>query len=312
MTTTIDLGLQELARDAIDEVARRARAGRRPRSSRSTRATAACSPCTAARSFRESQFNLAVQGERQPGSSFKPFVLAAALDEGSRPQTTFVSEPQLDQHRRQALVGAQLRGLLPRARSNLFDATTHSDNAVYAQLTALVGPKKVAQMAHRLGITSPLDDYFAIGLGVEAVNPLEMARAFSTFANGGERVDGAHPRKPAARGRERSTRRQEDRGERAGREEVIDPNENAILTVDARERRRRRNRPARRARRPARRRQDGHDRELRRRLVRRVHAAARRRGLGRLPEQARRRWTNQFEGGPVAGGTYPALIWKSS
>jgi membrane peptidoglycan carboxypeptidase len=70
-------------------------------------------------------------------------------------------------------------------------ATIHSDNAVYAQLTRLVGPLGVLRTAHRLGIQSRLYAYYAIGLGAEAVNPLEMARAFSAFANGGFRIDGA-------------------------------------------------------------------------------------------------------------------------
>ena len=60
-----------------------------------------------------------------------------------------------------------------------------SDNTVYAQLTQLVGPGAIVRTAKKLGITSPLKNYFAIGLGAEAVNPLEMARAFSAFDNGG-------------------------------------------------------------------------------------------------------------------------------
>ncbi len=52
-------------------------------------------------------------------------------------------------------------------------------------------PKAVVEAAHELGITSPLKSYFAIGLGAEAVNPLEMARAYASFANGGERIDGS-------------------------------------------------------------------------------------------------------------------------
>jgi penicillin-binding protein 1A len=140
--------------------------------------------------FRESQFNLAVQGERQAGSAFKPFVLATALGQGIAPQTSFVSKPTT------IFLGDKLWSV-----SNYEDtylgstdlelATVHSDNAVYAQLTALVGPRNVRRMAHRLGIKSRLNDYFAIGLGAEAVNPLEMARAFSTFANEGRRVDGS-------------------------------------------------------------------------------------------------------------------------
>jgi membrane peptidoglycan carboxypeptidase len=74
---------------------------------------------------------------------------------------------------------------------DLETATVHSDNAVYAQLTQLVGPGNVVEMARNAGIRSPLNRYFAIGLGAEAANPLEMARAFSTFANGGQRIDGS-------------------------------------------------------------------------------------------------------------------------
>jgi membrane peptidoglycan carboxypeptidase len=66
-----------------------------------------------------------------------------------------------------------------------------SDNTVYAQLTDIVGPKAIVETAHALGISSPLDAYFSIGLGSVAVNPLEMARAYATIANDGRRVDGA-------------------------------------------------------------------------------------------------------------------------
>ncbi len=140
--------------------------------------------------FRESQFNLAVQGERQAGSAFKPFVLTAALEQGISPATTFVSKPQTifigDKYWPVSNYEDAYLGSI-----DLTTATIHSDNAVYAQLTALVGPKAVRQAAQELGITSRLNDYFAIGLGAEAVNPLEMARAFSTFANRGRRIDGS-------------------------------------------------------------------------------------------------------------------------
>jgi len=66
-----------------------------------------------------------------------------------------------------------------------------SDNSVYAQLTDVVGPKAIVTMSHDLGIQSPLDAYFSIGLGSAAVNPLEMARAYATIANDGRRVDGS-------------------------------------------------------------------------------------------------------------------------
>ena len=76
-------------------------------------------------------------------------------------------------------------------RSNLADAMVRSDNAVYAQLTQLVEPKAIVTTAHALGIRSQLDPFFSIGLGELAVNPLDMTRAYATFANDGKRVDGS-------------------------------------------------------------------------------------------------------------------------
>jgi penicillin-binding protein 1A len=187
--TTLDLGLQELGHKAI---ARWLKDENGPAA-----ALVAIDPRTGAvkamiggSNFRESQFNLAVQGERQAGSAFKPFVLAAALDNGISPETEFVSKPTTISlgDRVWSVSNYEDAYIGP---TDIETATIHSDNAVYAQLTALVGPRNVRRMAHRLGIKSELNDYFAIGLGAEAVNPLEMARAFSTFANAGRRIDGS-------------------------------------------------------------------------------------------------------------------------
>ncbi|MDQ2910314.1 MAG: PBP1A family penicillin-binding protein [Actinomycetota bacterium] len=140
--------------------------------------------------YRKSQFNLAVQGERQPGSSFKPFVLATALRGGISPDSEFESGPvQIPLGDKVWYVRNYENSDL--GRISLATATEFSDNTVYAQLTQLVGPGAIVRTAKRLGITSPLKNYFAIGLGAEAVNPLEMARGFSAFANGGRRIDGA-------------------------------------------------------------------------------------------------------------------------
>jgi penicillin-binding protein 1A len=187
--TTIDLRLQKLAREAIDKWL--------PNPEGPQAALVAIDPrngnilaMIGGTAFSKSQFNLAVQGERQPGSSFKPFVLATALAQGISPSTRYVSKPQV------ISLGDKLWAVRNYENAYLGDidleeATIVSDNTVYAQLTSQLGPQNVVRMAHRLGIQSPLDDFLAIGLGVEAVNPLEMARAFSTFANGGARIDGS-------------------------------------------------------------------------------------------------------------------------
>ena len=186
--TTIDLRLQKLARKAIEAVLTEpdgpsaALVAVRPR-------TGEILAMYGGGNFRQSQFNLAVQGERQPGSSFKPFVLATALKEGISPSTIFASRPvSIFIGDRYWTVHNYENAYLGSA--NLVTATIQSDNSVYAQLTRLVGPRNVAAMARAAGITRHLNPYFAIGLGADPVSPLEMARAFSTFANEGYRVDG--------------------------------------------------------------------------------------------------------------------------
>ena len=194
--STIDLRLQKYARQAIGSILKEPNGP--------SAALVSIRPSTGevvamygGDNFRQSQFNLAVQGERQAGSSFKPFVLATALKEGVSPATTFPSKPV------SIFIGDKYWPVHNYENSylgsaDLTTATVVSDNTVFAQLTRLVGPAKVAATARQLGITRHLNPYFAIGLGADPVSPLEMARAFSSFANGGRRIDGSvfgnHPR----------------------------------------------------------------------------------------------------------------------
>ena len=189
VTTTIDLGLQETAHKAIESVLKTpggpaaALVAIDPR-------TGAVKAMVGGSNFRESQFNLATQAERQPGSSFKPFVLATALREGISPVTTFESKPvDIDAGDRVWHVTNYEGDYL--GRVDLARAMVSSDNSVYSQLTKLVGPKAIVRTAHALGIRSELAPYFSIGLGFVAVNPLDMTRAYATFANRGVRVDGS-------------------------------------------------------------------------------------------------------------------------
>ena len=187
--TTIDLELQQAARSAISKWLTDADGP--------SAALVAIDPRDGAvkamiggNNYRKSQFNLAVQGVRQPGSAFKPFVLATALQQGISPATRFASKPQsINLGDKYWIVGNY--DDVYYGSIDLEKATVESDNAVYAQLTQLVGSKKVAATAKRLGIRSKLDGYYAIGLGAEAVTPLELARAYATLAHGGQRADGA-------------------------------------------------------------------------------------------------------------------------
>jgi len=138
------------------------------------------------------QFNLVAQAKRQAGSTFKMFVLAAAVDRGINPETTYyVSGPfhyQPDPYSPAWNVTTYDHTYL--GSTSIENATLQSDNTVYAQLTLDVGPAKVAAMAHRLGVRSPLTTkegaYVpSLGLGSIPVSPLDLASAYATLAAGG-------------------------------------------------------------------------------------------------------------------------------
>ena len=140
--------------------------------------------------YQDGVFNLAAQGHRQPGSSFKTMVLTAAIRAGVDPnRTTYVSKPlDLDD----PVYGpwkVETYGKTYNGTMTIKSATLASDNTVYAQLILDIGPKKVCQTAKDLGIKTKLDCYPAEGLGGLrlGVTPLEMANAYATLASGGVR-----------------------------------------------------------------------------------------------------------------------------
>ncbi|HYJ21579.1 MAG TPA: transglycosylase domain-containing protein [Solirubrobacterales bacterium] len=138
--------------------------------------------------YAETQFNLAAQGRRQPGSTFKAFVLTTAIKQGIDPYSTYYTSKPLDLdlphwgHWSVATADEGYQGTV-----NLQQATVSSDNTVFAQLDLDVGPKSVAQTAKSMGITTQLDGIPAEGIGGLrlGVTPLELTNAYATLAAGG-------------------------------------------------------------------------------------------------------------------------------
>ena len=307
--TTIDLHLQKLARKAIESVLTvpdgpsAALVAIRPQ-------TGEIVAMYGGDNYRESQFNLAVQGERQAGSAFKPFVLATALREGISPSTTFPSRPVSIFIGDRYWVVHNFEGDYV-GSSDLTNAAINSDNSVFAQLTKLVGPASVAKTAHWLGITRHLNPYFAIGLGADPVSPLEMARAFSTFADDGARIDGSSfGNRPRAIVRIRNAHGRVVDDNRPVRRQILTRDEDALLTSIL----------------------EGVVRlGTGKRAALSDRPAAGKTGttenygdawfVGYTPQLATAVWVGyptrlrpmltEYHGEPVAGGTFPAEIWKA-
>jgi penicillin-binding protein 1A len=137
----------------------------------------------------EAQFNYAWQAHRQPGSSFKTFVLTTAIKQGIDPDSTYYdgSSPKtldLPGGGTWTVNNAEGEG---GGTMDLTSATWHSVNVVYAQLDLDVGSENVTETAEEMGITAALESVPAEGIGGLAigVTPLEMASAYATLANGG-------------------------------------------------------------------------------------------------------------------------------
>lgn len=133
------------------------------------------------------RFDLATQARRQPGSAFKPFTLAAALEAGIDLDDAFRAPGQMTL----AVPGGSWSvgnydggGF---GTMSLRSATAFSVNTVYAQIALRVGPERIAELARRTGIASSMRAYPSIALGAQEVTALELARAYATFADGGMR-----------------------------------------------------------------------------------------------------------------------------
>lgn len=130
--------------------------------------------------YGKSQYNRAAAPTRQPGSSFKPFVYATALESGMTPETTAVDGPFC------------IRGWCPhnygrnyRGRVTLRTALARSINIIPVKLAAQIGRQRVADMTHAMGITTDFPVTASMPLGTASISVLDMAGAFTTFMNEG-------------------------------------------------------------------------------------------------------------------------------
>jgi penicillin-binding protein 1A len=144
--------------------------------------------------YNSAPFNLATQGQRQPGSAIKPFILAEALRQGVSVNSTWTSQKMtFDVPKSTEVFTVNNYEGAYSGVTTLARATTFSDNSVFAQVGIKVGTRRIARLAERMGIRTPVSHNWAMTLGglEEGVTPLDMAHAYQTFATGGELVYGS-------------------------------------------------------------------------------------------------------------------------
>jgi penicillin-binding protein 1A len=190
--TTLDPDLQAMASEAVDSIVN-------PEAGDPSAALVSIDPSTGAiramvggSDFDQVKFNLATQAHRQAGSSFKSFVYAQAVREGISPESMYISKRlSIDMGKNAKPYEVDNYDFIHRGPITLEKALADSDNTVFVQLALDLGLQKVVEMAGKLGIDSEIDAYPSTAIGGLriGVTPLEMASAYSTFANGGTHME---------------------------------------------------------------------------------------------------------------------------
>ena len=199
--TPHDIAIQERADEAIESILRQHGPAYRVKQA----ATVIMDPDGAVRAivggrdYGASQFNRATAGQRQPGSSFKPFVYATALSAGLyKPNTIVTDRPVCIGNWCPKNYGGSFSGSMP-----LTVALAKSINSIPVQMSiaigkatgethearaAAIGRKKIVEMAHAMGLTTPLTDTVSLPIGAGEVTVIDMAAGYSVLANGGRRA----------------------------------------------------------------------------------------------------------------------------
>jgi penicillin-binding protein 1A len=183
--TTLEPKLQDAARHALVRTltAKGAKAHASQGAIVMMKPDGAVSALVGGRDYDASSFNRATQARRQPGSSFKPFVYLAALENGITPWDVRTDGPVDINGWSPTNYGGRQYGTI-----TLAEALAHSVNTITAALGQEVGISTVVEAAQRCGITSPLDQNPALALGTADVTPIELTTAYAAFASGGYRV----------------------------------------------------------------------------------------------------------------------------
>ena len=185
--TTLDLKLQEKAREAINGLNKNVMGALVCIEAETGEVLA----LVGGKDFKESKFNRATQAVRQPGSSFKPIVYAAAMEEDVMPSDHFLDAPITFKQK-----GGKGKGWSPHnsgggysGEVTLQRALTSSYNTVAVRVAAYIGTDAIVKMARNMGIeTKYLPNDLSVALGSASLTPLEMAVAFNCFNNGGKRI----------------------------------------------------------------------------------------------------------------------------
>jgi len=194
--TTVDLELQQFAEQALRHQLDRLDVAYKGADKKPQAALVAIDPrngnilaMVGGRDYAESQLNRATDALRQPGSTFKPFVYAAALEDGMSQVQTFMDAPrEFIYDRNRAYKPANYGGGYSMHEVTMRTGLVKSLNVVTVDIALQTGLARIANLATRFGLPKP-ERYPALALGTEEVTPLQLASAYAVFANGGRRIE---------------------------------------------------------------------------------------------------------------------------
>lgn len=194
--TTIDLDLQQLAETALQQQLAQLDKKYSRQTAKPEAALVAIDPRTGnvlamvgGRSYGASQLNRATDARRQPGSTFKPFVYAAALEDGFSPMQLYEDAPrEFTYDRDRTYRPANYGGAYSMREVTMRTGLVKSLNVVTVDVALHTGLARIANLASQFGLPRP-ERYPALALGTTEATPLQLAAAYATFANGGRRVE---------------------------------------------------------------------------------------------------------------------------